>query len=101
MLLRPFKSRNCGRTLMTFADSADAEIANARTITAMKFCQRTERRLVGGYAEDNSLVYLSGTLLRLGFATAALRWIHPCPSLTHQPPSTERTCPVTNFDSSL
>jgi hypothetical protein len=41
---------------MTFADSADAEIANARTIKTMKFCQRTEERLVGGFAEDNWVV---------------------------------------------
>src|SRR5215213_2803660 len=59
MLLRPFKSRNCGRTLMTFADSPDAEIANARTIKTMKICQRTARTLVARFMDDNWVVSIS------------------------------------------
>src|SRR5690242_18916193 len=59
MLLRPFKSRYCGRTLMIFADSADAQIANARTTTAVKFCQRTAATLVRRLTDDNWVVCIS------------------------------------------
>src|SRR5689334_14470555 len=49
---RPFKSRNCGRTLMTLSDCAFARNAQMNVMSIASLDQRTARTL-GGRAEDD------------------------------------------------